>query len=223
MRLGCSGCLVLSLLGASLVAAGVVGVMLSSAVFAIPEGAGTPDYTAEDGRAGQQKLAEILLRERGLSRAKGQIIITQPELNGFLANHLDTSERVPMNPLIVRLSPGIVEIQGRTAFSRLLVAPPFSLLAEYLPRGYASRSVWVTAKGWVKHDRSKGSLEIVDVSVGTQPISPWVLSWMLGRKGQQLFHWQVPGSVDRITIEDGRVVVTTRRSAASGGSGLSAG
>ena len=212
MRLGCTGCLlVLAILVGVLIAGIVGGVLLSSAIFTIPEGTASPDYTAEDGRAGQQKLAEILLRDRGFGRGKGPVIITQRELNGFLALHLQESGRIPMQPLIVRLTPGILEIQGQTTFGRLFTGFPFSLLTDSLPRSYIERLVWVTVRGRIKQDRSRGSLEVLDLSLGTQSISPRLLSWMLGRKGERLLHWQMPSSVERIAIEEGRVLVTTRR------------
>lgn len=210
MRLGCIGCLLLAVILVGLLIAGIGGLLFSSAIFAIPESSAPPGYTVQDGRVGQQKLAEILLRERGLSRGKGPVVITQRELNGFLAHHLAESDRIPLNPLIVRLTPGILEIQGQTTLGRLFGGFPFSLLADYLPRSYVGQPIWVTISGRIKHDRSKGSLEILDFSLGKQPISPWLLSWMLGQKGQRLFHWQMPGSVERIVIEDGRAVITTR-------------
>jgi hypothetical protein len=211
MRLGCVGCfLVLAVLVGVLIA-GVGGLLFSTAIFTIPEGGVSPEYTAQDGRMAQQKLAEILLRERGLSRGRGPVIITQRELNGFLAHHLEESDRIPMNPLIVRLTPGVLEVQGRTTLGRLFGGLPFSLLADYLPRSFVEQPIWVTIRGRIKHDRPKGSLEVLDFSLGKQPIAPWLLSWMLGGKGRQLFHWRMPGSVEQIVIEEGRVVVTTRK------------
>jgi hypothetical protein len=211
MRLGCTGCLfVLAILLGVLIVGVLGGVLLSSAIFTIPGDVASADYTLQDGRIGQQKLAEILLRDRGFGRGKGPVVITQRELNGFLAHHLQESGRIPMKPLIVRLAPGILEIQGQTTFGRLFTGFPFSLLGDYLPRSYIERPIWVTVKGRIQHDRSRGSLEVLDFSLGTQPISPRLLSWMLGRKGQRLLHWQMPGSVERIVIEEGRLVVTTR-------------
>ncbi len=211
MRLGCIGCLAMVISLAGLLVAGIGGLLLSSAVYAIPERTAPPGYTVLDGLSGQQKLAEILLREQGLSRVKSPIVITQRELNGFLAHHLEKSGRIPLNPLIVQLTPGILEIQGRTSLGRLFAGFPFSLLADYLPPSYVAQPVWVTVRGPIKHDRSRGSLEVLDFSLGTQSISPGLLSWMLGRKGQRLFNWRMPRSVERIVIEDGRVVVTTRQ------------
>lgn len=211
MRLGCFGCLTMTVILIGLLVAGIAGLLISSAIFAIPEGNAQRPYTAQDGLLGQQKLAEIVLRERGLSRGKSPVIITERELNGFLAHHLDESSRIRMNPLIVRLTPGTLEIQGQTTLGQLFAGFPFSLLADYLPRSYAGQPVWVTVGGRIKHDRSSGSLEVLDFSLGKQPIPRWLLSWILGRKGQRLFHWQIPGSVERIVIEEGRVVVTTRR------------
>jgi len=212
MRLGCTGCFFLLVVFAGVLVAGILaGVLLSAAIFTNPVGTVLSTYTPQDGRAGQQKLAEILLRDRGLTRGKGPVIITQQELNGFLAHHFLESSRIPLKPLVVRLTPGIFEVQGQTTLGRLSTGFPFSLLADYLPRSYAERPIWVTVRGWIKQDRSRSSLEVLDFSLGTQWIPPRLLSWMLGSKGQRLLHWQTPGSVERIAIEEGRIVVTTRQ------------
>lgn len=211
MRLGCVGCLFLVLVLVGILIAGIAGgLLLSSAIFATPEGITPPDFTPQNAGAGEQKLAEILLRDRGFAQGKGPVVITQQELNGFLAHHLQESGRIPMKPLSVRLTPGIVGIQGQTTVARLFTGFPFSLLGEYLPRSYVDRPIWVTVKGRIEHDRSRGSLEVLDFALGTQPISPRVLSWMLGGKGQRLLRWRMPRSVERIVIEEGRVVVRTR-------------
>lgn len=211
MRLGCVGCLfVVAVLIVGCLLAGMIGLLLASAIFATPDGLTRPDFTAQDGRLGQQKLAELLLRERGLSRARGPVIVSQRELNGFLAYHLEESEQIPLNLLTVRLVPGTLEIRGRTTLDQLFLGLPFSLLADYLPRSYIGQSIWVTVRGRIKQDRSRGWLEVLDFALGKQPISPWILSWMLGRRGQRFFRWQMPASVDRIIIEEGRVVIMTR-------------
>lgn len=215
MRLGCAGCLLTGAILIGFLLAGMGALLFSSAIFAVPEGIAAADYTAQDARMGQQKLAEIVLRERGLSRGRGPIVITQRELNGFLTHHLEESDRIPLNPLSVRLVPGNMEVQGRTTFAQLLRGFPLSLVADYLPRSSLGQPIWVTVRGRIKQDRSRASLEVLDFSLGNQPISPWLLSWMLGWKGQRLLQWQMPGSVERIVIEDGRAVITTRRERAS--------
>jgi len=214
MRLGCAGCLLTGVILFGFLVAGMGALLFSSAVYAVPERIAA-DYTARDARIGQQKLAEIVLRERGLTRGKGPIVITQRELNGFLAHHLEESNRIPLNPLTVRLTPGTMEVQGRTTLDQLLRGFPLSLVVEYLPRSYLGQPIWVTVRGRIKQDRRRASLEVLDFSLGNQPISPWLLSWMLGWKGQRLLQWQMPASVERIVIEDGRAVITTRRESAS--------
>lgn len=210
MRLGCIGCLSIIVILVVLVFAGTWALLFSTAIFSLPEKPIHPDYTASDGYRGQQKLAEIILRERQLSRGRAPVAITQRELNAFLANHLEEGQSIPLSPLAVRFTPGTIEIHGQTTLKRLFTGLPFSLLGEYLPQSYAQRPVWVTVQGRVKLDKHTGYFDILDFSLGKQPAPPWLLSWMLGRKGHGLLQWQLPASVDRIVIEEGRAVIHTR-------------
>ncbi len=210
MRLGCVGCLLLIAVLAGLMIAGAGAVLFSTAIFSLPEKLVQPDYTAADGHRAQRKLAEIVLRERQLARGTSPVVMTQQELNAFLANHLEESEKIPLRPLLVRLTPGTVELQGQTTLKGLFIGLPFSLLGEYLPQSYVKRPVWVTIQGRVKLDKHTGYFDILDFSLGNQSISPWLFSWMLGQKRSHLLRWQLPTSVERIVIEEGRAVINTR-------------
>lgn len=210
MRLGCIGCLSIIVILVVLVFALAWILLFSTAIFSLPEKPIHPDYTASDGYRGQQKLAEIIFRERRLSRERAPVVITQRELNAFLANHLDEGERIPLSPLIVRLTPGTIEIHGQTTLKRLFTGLPFSLLGEYLPQSYAQRPVWITVQGRVKLDKHTGYFDVLDFSLGKQPVASWLLSWMLGQKAHRLLQWQLPASVDRIVIEEDRAVIHTR-------------
>ncbi len=210
MRLGCLGCLFLIAIIAGLLIAGAGVLLFSTAIFSPPENPLKPHYTASDGHRAQQKLAEIVLRERLLSRGTLPIVITQQELNAFLANHLEESEKVPLRPLAVRLTPGTAEIQGQIALKDLLAGLPFSLLGEYLPQSYSGRLVWITLQGRVKIEKRAGYFDILDASLGSQPVPSWLFSLMLGQKGRRLLQWKLPASVERIVVEEGRIVVNIR-------------
>ena len=206
-RFGCFGCFSIISFLALLAVVLLGGLALSTNIFEVPT-APRQDFSQEDGRRFQQKLAEILLRDANISSRKEPIVINQRELNAFLIRHLQESEQIRLYPLVVKFARGSVEIQGQTELRSLLNGFPFSLIGQYLPQS-ANRPVWITVRGRVKVEQKRGELIVEDFSLGRQALSPWLLSWLLGRAGTRLMEWKVPNSVERIVLEEGRAVIFT--------------
>jgi hypothetical protein len=211
-RFGCVGCFSITAFLALIALVLLGGLALSSNIFEIPS-APRQDFSQEDGRRFQQKLAEILLRDSNVSFRKEPIIISQRELNAFLVRHLQESERIRFSPLIVQFTRGAVEIQGQTELRSLLNGFPFSLVRDYFPSS-VNRPVWVTLKGQVTVERRRGAFIVDDFSLGRQALSPWLFTWLFGRAGSRLMEWRIPSSVERIVIEEGRAVIFTHPRAA---------
>lgn len=217
MRFGCLGCFSLLLLLGVVLVGGAAAFYFAGAIFDVPP-VRQLDYSPSDGERAQQKLFELILRDSKRSSRKDPVVISERELNGFLAKQLEESEDIPLSPLVVKLSPGTIELQGKTKLKYLLKGFPFYLLAEYLPSSTVSRPVWVRVSGTIqverrkgRMDRENGRLQVSEFNLGSQEMGPWVLSLLLGRAGQALLRWPVPAVVETITIGDGRVIVTTRR------------
>jgi hypothetical protein len=211
MKFGCMGCLVLLLILAVVLVGGAVALYYAGSVFDMPT-IPRVEYTPSDGHRAQQKLFELALWDS--KRSAEPVVVTERELNAFLARHLEESEGLPFAPILVRLSPGTIEVKGRTTLVNLFQGFPFSLLAEYLPPSALDRPVWVTVSGTIQvqkrrpgTERSYGQLVVSEFSLGNQDLGSWVLSWMLGGKRESLLRWQLPPAVDGITIEQGRVVI----------------
>jgi len=216
MKFGCLGCFLLLLILAVVLVGGAAALYYAGSLFDMPT-IPAVQYTASDGYRAQQKLFELALRDRR-SAHPVPVVLTERELNAFLAKHLEESEGIPLSPLVVKLLPGTIEVQGRTTLVNLLTGFPFSLLADYLPASTLDRPVWVTVSGTIqvqrrqsRTDREYGQLQVSQFSLGNQDLGPWVLSLMLGGREKSLLRWQLPPVVDTITIEGGRMVITTRR------------
>ncbi len=214
MRLGCIGCLLLSvlLLGLGIIVGG--GIVFSSSIFTLPEQPPTAQWTAADGQRAQQKIFELLRRETRKSSRADPLFFTDKEINAFLARHLDEAEGISFSPLVVRLEPGVAVIQGKTQLKALLRGVLFNYLAQYLPATQADRPVWVEIKGRVRleHGRIRKEREFLHFEplgfqIGSLDAGTWFLSWMLGPK---LLRWPVPKVIEEVVVEEGRVVVMTR-------------
>ncbi|MBI3031105.1 MAG: hypothetical protein HYY64_16500 [Candidatus Rokubacteria bacterium] len=208
------GCFVLLLILAVALIGGAAALYYAGSVFDMPV-IPRVEYTPSDGYRAQQKLFELATRDS--KRSAEPVVLTEREVNAFLARHLEESADLPFSPIVVRLLPGTIEVQGRTTVVNLFQGFPFPLLAEYLPPSALERPVWVTLSGTIQvqkrrsgTERPYGQLVVSDFSLGNQDLGSWVLSWMLGGKRESLLRWQLPPAVDGITIEQGRVVITPR-------------
>jgi hypothetical protein len=208
-RFGCIGCFSIIAVIALVAVVLLGGIALSTNIFEVPD-LPRQDFSQEDGRRFQQKLAEIMLREANISSRRDPIVISQRELNAFLQRHLLESEKIRVSPMVVQFTRGTIEVQGHTELRYLLAGYPFSFIAQYLPQSATNRPVWISVKGRVKVERGRGEFVAQDFTLGRQSLSPWLLSWLFGGAGSRLMQWRVPASVDRITIEEGRAIVTLR-------------
>ena len=216
MKVGCLGCFLLLLIMAVVFVGGAVALYFSGAVFDTPA-MPRAEYTPSDGYRAQQKLFDLVSRDSRRSSLE-PVVLTEREVNAFLARHLEEGEGIPFSPLVVRLFPGTIEVRGQTTLVNLFRGFPFSLLADYLPTSTLNRPVWVTVSGTIQVERRRsrtereyGQFQVSQFSLGNQELGPWVFSLMLGWREQSLLRWQLPPVVDTITIEQGRLIITPRR------------
>lgn len=204
MRLGCLGCLGLLVVLVLAVGAGTLTYrMLASP----PELDGS--FTAEDGLRVQNKLAEILLREARVSRRRTPVVLTEPEINAFLSNHLE-GRRLRLRPLRVRLHDDLVEVSGGLPLDTFLQDSPLAGIRPFLPLIVLDRKVWLTVRGRVLVEGSAGEFRLQGWALGRQALPAWLSGILPGRSEGHLFRWRVPRVVDRVEVEDAHVVVHTR-------------
>jgi len=171
----------------------------------VPAAAGT----AEDGVRGQQKIYAII---RGAGRATGrtrQIVLSEPELNGFLSRHLAEAATIPFGPGAVRLvGDGMIEFKGQVPLRHVLA------IASLLPTTWLEQPVWLHL--WARVSVEVGSargqrrylrLDIERFALGRQPL-PGVLPVLLVNPvilGQ--LRLRIPETVEAITIETRMAVI----------------
>src|SRR5262249_38207062 len=114
MRIGCFGCLALLVLLLVIVVAVLGIVFLSGNITSPPDNTYPVRFPKGDGYSAQQKLYELVLRQNGRSSPTDPVVITEPEANGFLANHLVEAADLPFNPMSLKFQNGQVEFRGQT-------------------------------------------------------------------------------------------------------------
>lgn len=211
MRFGCFGSLTLLILCLATLAAVGVGLVAGNALYypQDPEKL-RPAYSSEEALRGQQKLAEIVLRDAGLSSRRDPVLITQRELNGFLARHLQESRGIPFSPLILRFGRGAAAVEGGVTVGSLLQGFPWRYLAGLLPSGSLERKVWISVGGTVRVASARLEVDVTDFVVGKQTLPPRLLRWAIGPQGNDLLSLRLPRTVDRVEVEEGRAIVITR-------------
>jgi hypothetical protein len=215
VKLGCLGCLTLIVVGLVVIVGAAGFFFLSSNIFEAPQVTPTT-FTRSDGHVAQQKFHEVVLRQSGRSTRRDPIVLTEREANAFLAHHLAESARLPFDPLMVRFAKGEIEIQGRTAARNLLRSPIFPYLIPYLPSKNLDQPVWVSVRGRVLVEptppgstRTYGKIEFTELSLGKQPVGPWLLYLLLGQSTASLRRWPMPGVVTAVEIEEARAIIRT--------------
>ena len=216
MKLGCAGCLILSiaLMFLAVVAGGFL--FLSGNIFEEPRFEGA-EWSRVDGSPALSKLAELVQRDAGHSGRQDPVVLGEREITALVARHLADTAGLRFDPFIVRLTPGQFVLQGRTIVGDLLKGPPFAQVASQLPAAQLRRPIWITARGDISLEpgdpggrRGRARLTLTEFTLGKQPVGTWPFSIVMGPAGSRLLKWEVPGSVRSIEIEDRRVVIRTR-------------
>ena len=216
MRLGCFGCLALTVVGLVIAVSALGVVFLSGNITSAPD-VQPLRYTRADGHSAQQKLYELVLRQTGRSTRQDPVIITEQEANAFLANHLAETAQLPFDPLIVRFKSGQLELQGQTPLRNLLQGPPFAQILPYVSDSRLDRPIWVTVRGRIVLEgrtttstRSYGHVDLSDFALGRQELGTWLVSLMLGPTSKRLLRWQFPSVLQEVQLHEGKAIVVTR-------------
>lgn len=191
---------------------------IGSAVVAAPEQ--TPAIGLEqDGLQAQQTLFEIVrrgaTRRPPAQRTRREYVLSEGEVNAFLARHLGHVAGLPLTNLAVRfVGNGALELRGRLEVNQL-AGDEKSTLVEYLPESWRKAGVIVTLRGplrlEVETSRGQGKslrLDVEEAYSGRQRVPVLVLERLLATN-ERLTRWSVPDSVTAVIVEKGRAVVQT--------------
>jgi hypothetical protein len=218
VRLGCGGCLGSLLFLAALGGAAIGVFWVGSRLAASPEGAPLVG-SEQDGARAQQTLFEIV--RRGASRrppgqrARHDYVLSEGELNAFLARHLGRVAGLSARDLTVRLlGQGTVEVRLRPEVGEAAGAGVSPLL-DYLPESWRRTRATVTLRGPLRleTETSRGQakalrFDIEEAYVGRQRVPVLAVERLVGSP-ERLGRWPVPDSISAVIVEKGRVVVQT--------------
>jgi hypothetical protein len=198
------GTLALVTLAMALAVAGL-GVMM----LAWPDQAGPGPPDLEAGRRFQGALAQLLLRETGLSSRRDPLVLTEAEVNAFLGGHVEVRDP-PVWPIRVRIGAEEVELGGATTVGRLLETGLGSRPGPGLPGPIGGRPVWVAARGRIVVHGGRAEFLARAATIGRQRV-PVVLLWRLLGGRPLALTWPMPHVVERVDLEPGRLLIHTRQ------------
>lgn len=170
-----------------------------------------PELPADDPAVGlrvQHVVAQVLLREAGLSARADPLAITPAEASVFLARHVRVADP-PAWPLRVGLGPGWIELEGPTSLGRLATRAGFSTLARVLPAPVRDRPVWLAVKGRLVAQSGRGELVAAGARIGRQAIPVGWLWRLLGGPPRSVA-WAMPSVVERVEVTPEALVIHTR-------------
>lgn len=216
MRLGCAGCLV-SILIVVLVIAGV-----ASTLVALVRAMDEPDIVlpvpgAADGIRAQQKLYDVALGSRGGAK---EIMLTEAELNAFLARHLADAAELPFTGMVVRLvGQDVIEFVGRVSARHLLSELPLASLGSLLPARWIDRPAWLSLRARVGLERGASReqrrylrLDVERFALGRQRLPSVLVRLLFSPATLRIFRWRLPDTVESLRVGPGRVVIRTASS-----------
>jgi hypothetical protein len=215
VRSGCGcGCITIVLLGL------LVGALfwLGSGVFERPS-IQHEIGTATDGRRAQQKLFELTTRGGGRDRRderRAAVTLSEPELNALLTRHLSGNE-LPLDETSIRLvGDGVAEVAGRVPL-RAFWGDSLNTLLGLLPERWVTTPVWLRLRGHVqlelgtgRSDQRKLRLDVDYLALGRRRLPTAVLSLLPEGPVLRATRWPVPETVESVTVEPGRLTITTR-------------
>ena len=183
--------------------------LVTARLLAWPEEADRPPADPAAGRRFQSVLAQLLLRESGLSSRDDPLVLTAADVNAFLAGHVEVRDP-PIWPVQVRVDADRVELGGATTVGKLLRR------GTGLPAGpLGDQPLWVAIAGEITLSGSRAEFVARSATIGRQPVPVAVLWRLVGGRPPALT-WRMPRVVERVGIEPGRVVIYTRRARAGG-------
>lgn len=194
---GCLSVLLLALLGIGILTGAAWTMARISARPPLEAGV----TTAAEGRRAQQKLFDI-------ARGKGDVVLTDRELNALLSRHLAETPRVPLAGLVVGLpAADTVELAGRVPIGRIIGGAA----AAYLPARWRQRRAWVYVRATSRVEPRAGGqelrLDVHDWALGRQYLPAWLLPAVLDDETLRVLHWPLPDTVEGVTVEPGRITV----------------
>jgi hypothetical protein len=215
MKLGCLCCLsvLVAVLWVLTLGGGALWVWSSiqAAPPLLPAGPSKADPAAIE-----RQLAELKFRAGGQSTRVEPLVLGEPEVAAFLAGHLEDAG-LRLSPVRTRLRTTEITVQGQIPLGALLQGAPGAWLSSVIPRRSLDAPVWITLAGTIGLEAALGprrsryaQTTLIDSQVGRLSIPAWLLTTMACSRGASLLRWQVPATVERFEVGDGRLTIRMR-------------
>src|SRR5262249_37932860 len=114
--------------------AAVGGGILAARLLAQPDAALLQRPEPGAGTRVQHALGELVLRATGVSTRSEPLVLSDAELNGFLARHVE-ARRLHLRPLLVRAEEGSLHLVARTSPGQLTRRSLLGIVVAWLPGG----------------------------------------------------------------------------------------
>ena len=197
MRLGC-GCAVVVL---------VMGVLAGGAVWAVVKMSQTPRFLQASTSAQRQMERGGRLTPPGRS----SVTMSDTDVAALITRQLRTRADVPVKEVVVRIAgSGAVDIAGRLTVRDVLRRPVIlGHLVALAPASWRAYPVWIVVRvaPHVRRDDSRRNsyltLEITRLAVGRLTLPTEAGGWI----GAGLLRWELPETVEEISLEPGQVMV----------------
>lgn len=160
-----------------------------------------------DRASSQRKVATALAVRRG---GPSEVVFTEPELTALLARYLEEAGQ-PVADLAVRLlGPGRLAVGGGLPAGRMAREVGLGGAFDLLPRRWSERPVWIhleLRERTIRDGHRRVRLEPGRLYVGRLRAPGWLHRVILSPSVVGLLEWNVPATVDTVSIERGRLVV----------------
>jgi hypothetical protein len=193
-----------------------VGTWLTVMALGWPNQSTPPTPDPQAGRRFQSVLAQLLLRDAGLSSRQDPLVLSTADVNAFLAGHVEVRDP-PVWPVQVWIDADGVGAGGVTTLGRLVGAGASPRLGGALPLPVRNCPLWVAARGQILVREGRAEFLAHTAWIGRQQVPVAVLWRLLGGRPPALI-WRMPRVVERVDIEPGRLLIHTRRAGPRGGS-----
>lgn len=214
MKLGCLGCLTVLVMVLAILAGGGGTLWVWSSVRATP-----PLLSAGASKANppavERRLAELGSRAGGRSSRVERLVLSEPEVAAFLARYLEDAG-LQISPVHARLRTTEITVQGQIPLGALLQGAPV-WLSSVIPRRSLDAPVWITLAGTIGLEAASSPRRphyaeamLLDTQVGRLSMPGWLLTVMAGPRGASLLRWQVPATVERLEVGDGKLTIRIR-------------
>jgi hypothetical protein len=199
-----------------IVGAAAAGTWLTVMALGWPDQAYPASPDPKAGRRFQSVLAQLLLRDAGLSSRQDPLVLSAADVNAFLAGHVEVRDP-PVWPIQVWIDADGVGAGGVTRLERLVAAGMSARLRRVLPAAVRDCPLWVAASGRIVVREGRAEFLAHTAWIGRQRVPVAVLWRLLGGRPTAL-DWRMPRAVERVDVEPGRLLIHTRRAGPRGGS-----